>query len=293
MRDVRRPIIDDASIARGRQADRQRRWRVLSLLVVAASVLLLGRWALSHRAVAGDSGRLVELAGSVPRPGLYAVDPGATVSEALEQAGIFAEVGSDPLLDRVLDDGSRVVRQPDGSLSLVPPEQHLLFGLRLDANTVDASELETLPGVGPALAAAIVADREARGPFGRFEDLDRVSGVGPALLERLRAYVQVVPVATTDASAEGGDQELPSGAASATVVSEPEARAPVNLNTATQEELESLPGIGPQKASAILAYRQRHSRFRSVGELVRVRGIGSKTLKRLRPMLTLDGGSPT
>jgi competence protein ComEA len=65
----------------------------------------------------------------------------------------------------------------------------------------------------------------------------------------------------------------------------------VNLNTATAAELERLPGIGPAKSAAILQLRERlpNRRFARVEDLVRVRGIGRATLRRLRPMLTLEG----
>lgn len=60
---------------------------------------------------------------------------------------------------------------------------------------------------------------------------------------------------------------------------------PLDLNTATAEELEALPGIGPATASAILAYRQEHGRFRTVDELLEVRGIGEARLAELRSMV--------
>ncbi|MFN3595246.1 MAG: ComEA family DNA-binding protein [Thiobacillaceae bacterium] len=59
--------------------------------------------------------------------------------------------------------------------------------------------------------------------------------------------------------------------------------AQVDINTATQSELESLPGIGPSKARAILDYRRQHGPFQSVDELAKVRGIGPATVERLRP----------
>jgi competence ComEA-like helix-hairpin-helix protein len=60
---------------------------------------------------------------------------------------------------------------------------------RLDLNHASARELESLSGIGPALAARIVADREARGAFQSVEELVRVPGIGPALVERLRGRV--------------------------------------------------------------------------------------------------------
>lgn len=62
----------------------------------------------------------------------------------------------------------------------------------------------------------------------------------------------------------------------------------VNLNTAPPEVLALLPGIGPAKAVAILAYRRRRP-FRTVDELVRIKGLGRKMVRRLRPHLAVAG----
>lgn len=62
---------------------------------------------------------------------------------------------------------------------------------RLDLNRADAAALERLPGIGPSLAARIVADREKNGPFRSVEELDRVSGIGPATVAKLAGSVTV------------------------------------------------------------------------------------------------------
>ena len=62
---------------------------------------------------------------------------------------------------------------------------------------------------------------------------------------------------------------------------------PINLNTATAEQLEAIPGIGPVLAQRIIEYRQTHGRFQSVDELLEVRGIGSKRLESMRPYVTV------
>lgn len=59
----------------------------------------------------------------------------------------------------------------------------------------------------------------------------------------------------------------------------------IDLNAATEAELDGLPGIGPSKAKAILAYREEHGHFRSVDELLEVKGIGPKLLERIRPLV--------
>lgn len=58
----------------------------------------------------------------------------------------------------------------------------------VDLNAAGTAELTILPGVGPSLAAAIVADRDANGAFRSVEDLDRVRGIGPGLLARIRPH---------------------------------------------------------------------------------------------------------
>ena len=62
----------------------------------------------------------------------------------------------------------------------------------------------------------------------------------------------------------------------------------VNLNTAPAELLSLLPGVGPAKAGAIVTYRTRRP-FRTVDELVRIKGIGRKMVRRLRPHLAVAG----
>jgi competence protein ComEA len=58
----------------------------------------------------------------------------------------------------------------------------------VNVNAADAEQLELLPGVGPAIAKAIVAYRAEHGPFEKVEDLEKVSGIGPRALERMRPH---------------------------------------------------------------------------------------------------------
>ena len=61
----------------------------------------------------------------------------------------------------------------------------------------------------------------------------------------------------------------------------------VNLNAATQAELEELPGIGPVTAERMLAWRQAHGKFTMVEELLEVSGIGERTFAQLQPLVTV------
>jgi competence protein ComEA len=78
----------------------------------------------------------------------------------------------------------------------------------------------------------------------------------------------------------------------------PEARKPfappavegvINLNTATLDELTRLPGVGPSRAKAILEVRTKLGGFKKVDDLMRVKGIGRKTFRKLEPLLRLEG----
>jgi len=62
----------------------------------------------------------------------------------------------------------------------------------------------------------------------------------------------------------------------------------VNINTATVAELQSIKGIGPKTASAIVAYRTEHGGFKSINELENVKGIGSKSLEKFEGELTVS-----
>ena len=68
---------------------------------------------------------------------------------------------------------------------------------------------------------------------------------------------------------------------------QPPASYPVNLNTATQAQLETLPGIGEVKAQAILIWRAANGGFASVDQLTEIDGIGEKTLENLLPYITI------
>lgn len=145
---------------------------------------------------------------------------------------------------------------------------------RIDADRATAPELARLPRVGLALAKKIVADREARGPFGGPAGLDRVPGIGPGLLAALGPHLafSAAPARTPDLPVTSNQPRTPAAAAPAD---------PVDLNAASVESLDALPGIGPVRARAIILYRETNGPFRAVQELARVPGFGPTALGRL------------
>ncbi|OIQ78787.1 ComE operon protein 1 [mine drainage metagenome] len=69
--------------------------------------------------------------------------------------------------------------------------------------------------------------------------------------------------------------------------------AAVNINTATQSELEAVSGIGPSKAKAIIDYRTKSGPFKSVDDLDKVKGFGKKSVDKLRNDISVNGTGPT
>ena len=138
----------------------------------------------------------------------------------------------------------------------------------VDVNAATEAELTSLPGIGPAKAAAIVQHRTAHGPFKTLSDLDAVSGIGPATLANITPMVTFSGTTPTGSSPkEAGAENAPATSANA-----------VNINAADENGLQILPGIGPSKAAAIVADRTANGPFSTCNELERVRGIGPATV---------------
>ena len=135
---------------------------------------------------------LVHVGGEVSAPGLYELPAGARVADALAAAGgPTAKADLDSVnLAELLVDGAKVVLARRGAAP-VPPPGALPSAAPgpVDLNRATQAELEAIPGIGPVKAAAIVARREAAGPFMALEDLLEVDGIGPATLEAIRPYV--------------------------------------------------------------------------------------------------------
>lgn len=165
-------------------------------------------------------------------------------------------------------------------------------GERIDVDRASAEELARLPRVGPGLAVRIVADREAHGPFGSLEALDRVSGVGPTLLAAIRAHAVFSAAGLVSADsgrphpATAGSPLIDYGAFASLDPSAPPAgggggEGLVRLNTASQAELDQLPGIGTALARAIVAERSAHGPFQTLEDLRRVPGLKPSVLRGL------------
>jgi competence ComEA-like helix-hairpin-helix protein len=153
---------------------------------------------------------------------------------------------------------------------------------RIDLNRADRPELLQLPGVGDAMAQRIEDYRREHGGFRNVDELMAIHGIGPATRERLRDFVEVRTERTEDAPESAKKDK-----ATATKKSGAWTGPAIDLNRATAEDLQRLPGIGPKLAQRILDERNK-APFREVGDLRRVNGIGPKKLEQLRPCVTLS-----
>ena len=131
---------------------------------------------------------VVDVAGAVRRPGLYRLEPGARIADAIARAGGAVAKGDMDLVNLAapLADGEQVVvpeRGGAGAAGAASPSAPL------DLNSATAEQLDGLPGVGPETAAKIVAFRQAHGPFRSLEELDAVPGIGPARIAEWKGLV--------------------------------------------------------------------------------------------------------
>ena len=146
----------------------------------------------------------VHVAGAVNSPGLRELPVGSRVGDAVEAAGgPSPEASIDTInLAQIINDGEHVYvpTREQAAAGTVPSPVGTSSGAtrggssagqHVNINSAGESELEALPGVGPATAARIVADREANGPFSAPEDIMRVPGIGEKKLEAMRDFIVV------------------------------------------------------------------------------------------------------
>lgn len=152
----------------------------------------------------------------------------------------------------------------------------------IDLNTAEVAELKQVPGVGPKRARAIVTARAAA-PLDGPDDLRRAPGIGPAVVETVRPHVRAEP----DADPPLAERKRPTAVPAAKPAKGGKLQPgdpPVDVNAASEDELQRIPGVGPVTARAIVAARP----FASVDDLRRVKGIGPKVLEKLRPYVTVE-----
>jgi competence protein ComEA len=135
---------------------------------------------------------IVDVAGAVPRPGVYELPEGSRVKDAVEAAGGFlAEADKATInLAAPLDDGQRLDipflagTEPLGAIATPDVQPELI-----DINTADVDTLSTLPGIGPTLAQRIIDYRDTYGPFYYIEDIMNVEGISTSTFENIQDLI--------------------------------------------------------------------------------------------------------
>ena len=148
---------------------------------------------------------VVHVIGAVAQPGVVSLQAGARVGDAVGAAGGFTERArpGDLNLAEVLADGVQIkvgdVADPGGEVrglasgggAPATPGGESAEGAGLDLNSASVTQLESLPGVGPVTAAAIVAWRTKHQRFSKVEELQEIDGIGPKTYARLAPHVRV------------------------------------------------------------------------------------------------------
>lgn len=143
---------------------------------------------------------LIHVAGAIAQPGVYTLEAGSRVQDAVQAAGGLLP-GADLRgvnLAAVMQDGERVTIPTTpptplpGSLEDLSEDSRsttILYPINL--NTATQAELESLPGIGPITAQKIIQYREQNGPFIKIEDLLKVPGIGPKTFEEIKSLITV------------------------------------------------------------------------------------------------------
>lgn len=162
--------------------------------VLLAAVGGAGYWALRPVSSASIPFKLetknitVNVAGEVNKPGLYTLPFGARAQTAIRVAGGYSPKAEISLVNpaQILEDGEQLRVPSKTDVGISGSSTNTTSTERINVNSASASELENLPGVGPKMAAKIIAGR----PYSSLNDLDKVKGIGPSILKKLEPRVK-------------------------------------------------------------------------------------------------------
>lgn len=138
----------------------------------------------------------VYVSGSVVHPDVYSLLPGSIVKDAIAAAG---GASSDADLNKInlaqsLSDGQQIYVPHMGEISAQPLATDSAASVStgpININTASQAELESLPHIGPSLAARIIQYREKNGPFATIDDIKKVSGIGPSIFGEIKDLITV------------------------------------------------------------------------------------------------------
>jgi competence protein ComEA len=144
---------------------------------------------------------LVHIAGAVNEPGVQEMPVGARVKDAIDKCGGLSDQADSNLINLALplEDGMQIWVPAVQSDERYPPASGGSFsnhevepaGQLININTASKAELETLSGIGPVLAGAILQFRQENGPFEKTSDIQLVAGIGPVTYEKIKPRITV------------------------------------------------------------------------------------------------------
>lgn len=156
----------------------------------------------------------------------------------------------------------------------------------ININTASEEQLMTLPGVTRQIAQAIVEHRQAIGRFKRTDDLALVSGIGADKLEAMRGEICTSRKILSSASSRTQSLDsLRSGCCG-------ESSKLVNVNQASVFQLQCIPGLNQELAANVVDYRNKKGPFKSLDDLIKVRGIDLLRLSSVKTHLSLESMKP-
>lgn len=171
-------------------------WTVLGFLLVIAALkfLLPVKSPVKMEQAAGNRNIVIFITGAVENPGLLSLPLDARLADALEKAVLSPEADLEAL--------NPAQKVKDGQKILIPNKEKSSndnrlsgssLGKAVNINSAGPEELDTIPGIGPALAQRIIAYREQNGLFSSTEEIQNVSGIGPKTYEKMAEYIRVGP----------------------------------------------------------------------------------------------------
>ncbi len=169
-----------------------------TIIGILVGLLLAGIIWLTTRQPGGDTIALrppptpapisVHITGAVVAPGIYDLPAGSRVADAVDAAGGFLPIADEENINlaSLLEDGDQLHIEKSEFYTAGSGGTN-----RVNINTATVDELDTLPGIGPSTAQAIVDYRRQYGSFQRTDELTNVSGIGPATYERIKDLITV------------------------------------------------------------------------------------------------------